>query len=235
MDINNKKYKRKLSDRDPQDQFEGEGDSCADNGREMYPKMKQRKRKRLFGQEVGVEDTLCRTAGTDKDNHTHKHRHKKKKSVTSLQVDLQVEDSVKSREQNPPLQEGGRHPVEKESSCELRSGKSLDLSGAQEMIGTRNSKRRRNKKRKKGLQAQESGVGREAALQYLHLWDNNRSHWCFRKKAQFWLLQNMYEEDKVMTMCAAYSQLGATLKTGVASVLVFHLAFITSCCENDGT
>ena len=103
MDINNKKYKRKLSDRDPQDQFEGEGDSHADNGREMCPKMKQRKRKRLFGQEVGAEDTLCRAAGTDKDNHTHKHRHKKKKSVASLQVDLQVEDSVKSREQNPPL------------------------------------------------------------------------------------------------------------------------------------
>ena len=205
MDINDKKYKRKLSDRDPQDQFEGRppGDSHADNGREMYPKMKQRRQ--LFGQEVGVEDTLCRTAGRDKVNHTHKHRHKKKKGVASLQVDLKVEDSVKSRETNPPLQEGGKHSVEKESSRELRSEKSLDLNGDQEMIGTRNSKRQRNKKRKKGLQVQESGVGREAALQYLHLWDNNRSRWCFKKKAQFWLLQNMYEEDKVMTMCATYS------------------------------
>ena len=205
MDINDKKYKRKLSDRDPQDQFEGRppGDSHADNGREMYPKMKQRRQ--LLGQEVGAEDTLCRTAGRDKENHTHKHRHKKKKGVASLQVDLKVEDSVKSRETNPPLQEGGKHSVEKESSHEQRSEKSLDLNGDQEMIGMRNSKRGRNKKRKKGLQAQESGVGREAALQYLHLWDNNKSHWCFRKKAQFWLLQNMYEEDKVMTMCATYS------------------------------
>ena len=205
MDINDKKYKRKLSDRDPQDQFEGRppGDSHADNGREMYPKMKQRRQ--LFGQEVGVEDTLCGTAGRDKVNHTHKHRHKKKKGITSLQVDLKVEDSVKSRETNPPLQEGGKHSVEKESSRELKSEKSLDLNGDQEMIGTQNSKRQRNKKRKKGLQVQESGVGREAALQYLHLWDNNRSRWCFRKKAQFWLLQNMYEEDKVMTMCATYS------------------------------
>ena len=182
MDVNKKKYKRKLSDRDPQN-----------NGREMYPKAKQRRK--VFGQEIGAGDTLgCRTAGTDKESHSLKQKHKKRKITASLQVGLQVEDSANSRKQ-----ESARCPVDKEErSCEKKSEESLGLNGAQEMTGTRNSK---SKKGKKGLQAKKSGVGKEAALQYLHLWDNNRSCWCFRKKAQFWLLQNMYEEDQVMTMC----------------------------------
>ena len=195
MEVNNKKYKRKLSDRDPRDQFEGgaPGDSCADNGREMYPKAKERRK--VFGQEVGAGDTLypSRTAVTDKESHSLKQKHKKRKCTASLQVDLQIKDLVNSKEQSHLLQEGGIC-LEK-SSCELGLEESLGLNGAQEMTRTRSSKS------KKGLQAKKSGVGKEAALQYLHLWDNNRSCWCFRKKAQFWLLQNMYEEDQVMTMC----------------------------------
>ena len=173
MDVNKKKYKRKLSERDPQDQFEGgaPGDGCADNGREMYPNAKERRK--VFGQEVGAGDTLgCRRAGTDKESHSLKQKRKKRKLTASLQVDLQIKDLVNSREQSLLLQEGGTC-LEK-SSCELGSEKSLGLNGAQEMTRTRSSKS------KKGLQAKKSGVGKEAALQYLHLWDNNRSCWCFR-------------------------------------------------------
>ena len=192
MDVN-KKYKRKLSDRDPQDQF-GRGtpdDGCADNGREMYPKAKERRK--VFGQEIGAGNTLCRAAGTDKESHSFKQKHKKRKCTASLQVDLQVEDLVNSRKQSL-LQESGTCP--EKTSCVLRSEESLGLN---EMTRTQSSKSKKGKK--KGLQAKEIGVGKEAALQYLHLWDNNRSCWCFKKKAQFWLLQHMYEEDQVMTMC----------------------------------
>ena len=68
--------------------------------------------------------------------------------------------------------------------------------------GAQNARRRKSrKKKKKGLKDQKSGVGREAALQYLHLWEDERSNWCFKKKAQLWLLQNMYEEDQVSCVC----------------------------------
>lgn len=38
---------------------------------------------------------------------------------------------------------------------------------------------------------------KEASLQYLHLWHTDREKWCFRKKPQFWLLQNMYDKTQV--------------------------------------
>ena len=36
-----------------------------------------------------------------------------------------------------------------------------------------------------------------AAAEYLLLWQHNRTQWAFRKKTQYWLLQNMYEKKQV--------------------------------------
>lgn len=38
---------------------------------------------------------------------------------------------------------------------------------------------------------------KEAALDYLKKWSEERDKWSFKKKTQFWLLQNMYRKSKV--------------------------------------
>lgn len=43
------------------------------------------------------------------------------------------------------------------------------------------------------------GVDKEAAAQYLTLWNSRRDRWTFRKKTQYWLLQNMYDKKEVCT------------------------------------
>ena len=42
-----------------------------------------------------------------------------------------------------------------------------------------------------------TGVSQESALEYLRLWKEERERWSFKKKTQYWLLQNMYERTKV--------------------------------------
>ena len=42
-----------------------------------------------------------------------------------------------------------------------------------------------------------SGVDKFAAADYLGLWSQSRDQWSFRKKTQYWLLQNMYDKKKV--------------------------------------
>ena len=42
---------------------------------------------------------------------------------------------------------------------------------------------------------------REAALEYLRVWDQEREGWSFKKKTQFWLLQNMYQKAMVSIQC----------------------------------
>ena len=42
-----------------------------------------------------------------------------------------------------------------------------------------------------------AGVSQESALEYLRLWKEERERWSFKKKTQYWLLQNMYEITKV--------------------------------------
>lgn len=40
-------------------------------------------------------------------------------------------------------------------------------------------------------------VAKDAAIEYLNLWKDNRDEWKFKKVRQTWLLQNMYEKEKV--------------------------------------
>lgn len=46
-----------------------------------------------------------------------------------------------------------------------------------------------------------SGVSQESALEYLQLWREEREKWSFKKKIQYWLLQNMYDRTKASNKC----------------------------------
>ena len=71
----------------------------------------------------------------------------------------------------------------------------------QKKVRTRRRIRRaKNVKRKlsqAGLQLCKTGVDRETALDYLRQWDSDRSKWAFRKKSQYWLLQNACDKSQV--------------------------------------
>ena len=47
------------------------------------------------------------------------------------------------------------------------------------------------------LSTESGGVSKDSALEYLHLWKEEREKWSFKKKTQYWLLQHMYDRTKV--------------------------------------
>lgn len=56
-----------------------------------------------------------------------------------------------------------------------------------------------------------AGMDKEAAAQYLALWSTQRDKWTFRKKTQYWLLQNMYDKKMVMVTTYYALQLGGNM------------------------
>ena len=71
-------------------------------------------------------------------------------------------------------------------------------------VNKHSSARRKKGKRKKRSQSLtkpgDPSSRKEVALHYLHLWHKDREKWCFRKKPQFWLLQNMYDKTQVINL-----------------------------------
>lgn len=43
------------------------------------------------------------------------------------------------------------------------------------------------------ISEEKKGLDKYAAAQYLELWNSQRDKWTFRKKTQYWLLQNMFD------------------------------------------
>lgn len=60
------------------------------------------------------------------------------------------------------------------------------------------------KSKKKSLASEKASeekstvVVKDFALEYLRLWDQEKLKWSFKKKTQWWLLQNMYRSSKVI-------------------------------------
>ena len=67
-----------------------------------------------------------------------------------------------------------------------------------------------------------SGVSQESALDYLRLWKEERERWSFKKKTQYWLLQNMYDRTKV----------GRPLSQYGCCVWMIHCDYIYCRCRN---
>ena len=97
-------------------------------------------------------------------------------------------DSVESVDDESPSTPGAKR-LEHNTESKETSGK---------------SKRKRKKRKKKRKPTKEepsvSNAGateKERALEYLTSWDSGSSGWTFRKKIQYWLLQNAYDRHKV--------------------------------------
>ena len=107
--------------------------------------------------------------------------HKPKRAKKS--IDNSVEDSTAPAKQS------------------AANGQQADaVAGVQQQAKGKKARKRKKAKAKLKTKAPsqlQSTTGKEAAMEYLCLWDTERSRWSFKKKTQFWLLQNMYSEDKV--------------------------------------
>lgn len=58
-------------------------------------------------------------------------------------------------------------------------------------------KRKPKQSRVSTLNSPKIAADRECPLDYLHRWDRDISLWTFRKKSQYWLLQNACDKSKV--------------------------------------
>ena len=74
---------------------------------------------------------------------------------------------------------------------------------------SRKNKQKRSKKRQKpsALKRTKAGTDREDALDYLHRWDRDISSWSFRKKTQYWLLQNACDKSQVKERTSTHANL----------------------------
>ena len=80
-----------------------------------------------------------------------------------------------------------------------------DLPPKEESAITKQRKWRNNISRRKRKKGQEStkpqptsnGTDRVSALHYLQQWDSDRDNWSFKKKTQYWLLQNVCDKAQV--------------------------------------
>lgn len=62
------------------------------------------------------------------------------------------------------------------------------------------NRRKRQKKKKANVgptPAVPEDKKRTLALEYLHLWTIDKGAWSFKKKSQYWLLNNMYNKAQV--------------------------------------
>lgn len=64
-------------------------------------------------------------------------------------------------------------------------------------VKTRRAKNARRQLSQADHQLTKTGMDRETALDYLRQWDSDRSKWAFRKKSQYWLLQNACDKSQV--------------------------------------
>ncbi len=124
----------------------------------------------------------------------------RKRKQTENAISKNVNSSKKKRKTSKPLQDAandehaqllgsvtgqiGRLPLEGEEASSVEEN--VSESEKQDC----GSDEKKSKK-------ETSGVDKWVALNYLSVWDTNRERWSFKKKVQYWLLQNMYNKDEV--------------------------------------
>lgn len=117
----------------------------------------------------------------------------------------------RSCHKNTTMDEGSVESQEHTRMLESVTGKIDKLSSedysesAKENLGTNKDSSKSDKEERNGggedkeddKKMDASLAHKLAAAEYLLLWEQDRTQWAFRKKTQYWLLQNMYDKKKV--------------------------------------
>lgn len=83
---------------------------------------------------------------------------------------------------------------DEEEKRELRKATEADKERKREKMRLKRQKKReaREKSKKKDL-----SEAKKLAVNYLHMWNSARDMWSFKKKQQYWLLDNIYDVNNV--------------------------------------
>ena len=175
---------------------------------EMIEKVHRKKRKR-------EEMDKSEESGSFKSDHDIKHTSKRVHQSSSdgditFSTDRQgemldtVSGHIRELEIKEKVMDGDSSKASKQTKAEAKSKKvkkkqteSPKLCGEGTSLGedVRSSDQTENTS-----DISSSGVNQETALEYLRLWKEDRERWSFKKKTQYWLLQNMYDRTKVLAI-----------------------------------
>lgn len=136
---------------------------------------------------------MCEASSSESGRHRHK-KHKRKK----------CKESGKGLD----VSEGGNGQENEDGSCRNKSNTTADKEETAVRTPAvpdldRNSGKEQEESRKSNSEVliPKGNRGKMAAMEYLHLWEEDRTRWSFKKKVQYWLLQNMYDKHQVSTLC----------------------------------
>ncbi|XP_029954216.1 protein cholesin [Salarias fasciatus] len=145
----------------------------------------RKKRKKIDIEEAPVQIPPVNTAEDDTKQKNGKKRRKKQKTEETQEAEVEISD--------PPS--APQEPDEAEEE---------DLSPEERRVLERKMKKILKKEEKKRLkeagetpQRTEGTSASQQALDYLTCWADNRSAWRFQKTRQTWLLQHMFDCEKV--------------------------------------
>ncbi|XP_066540058.1 uncharacterized protein C7orf50 homolog [Hoplias malabaricus] len=136
---------------------------------------------------------------------------KKKKSDvnnTSELLKVKKKKKTKQKEKEAETLYDSVPPVEAEESGDVEEGGMEgedDLSPEERRVLERKLKKIRKKEEKKKLKEEKksekeeskSSIAKTQALEYLKCWSEKREEWKFQKTRQVWLLQHMFDSEKV--------------------------------------
>lgn len=102
---------------------------------------------------------------------------KAKQYITPLEKEIEADDDSDEEERK-----------------ELRKATEADKERKREKRKLKKLKRKEARDRSK---KKDNSEAKKLAINYLHLWNSAREMWSFRKKQQYWLLNNAYDVDNV--------------------------------------
>lgn len=116
-------------------------------------------------------------------------------------------NTVNGREVVPDMSQNSfdkKNRKRKETAGAEITGESNEVTETPGVQKKKNKKRRRRKikmwrKKKKKLKTYKS-YAVHPALDYLRTWHSNREYWSFKKVRQSWLLQNLFDQEKVILL-----------------------------------
>ena len=83
---------------------------------------------------------------------------------------------------------------DEEEKKELRKASDADKERKREKMRLKRLKKQEARERSKKKDSSES---KKLAINYLHVWNSARDMWSFKKKQQYWLLNNLYDASNV--------------------------------------
>lgn len=132
---------------------------------------------------------VCEASSSESGRHRHK-KHKRKK--------------CKEAGKGLDVGEGGDGQENEDGSCRNKSNTTADKEETAVRTPAvpdldRNSGKEQEESQKSNSEVliPKGNRGKMAAMEYLHLWEEDRTRWSFKKKVQYWLLQNMYDKHQV--------------------------------------